>query len=121
LPPGGNVTFTSGATEAINLAIQGLCPRRIAVSAIEHAAVLDTARACGAVVDVLPVSSDGLVSPDAEIAPDTDLVAVMQVNNEIGTVQPIAELAARAHAAGALFLCDAVQGRARWPRLTGRI
>jgi cysteine desulfurase len=110
LPPGGRVSFTSGATEAINLAIQGLRPKRIAVSAIEHAAVLDTARACGAVVDVLPVSPEGLVAADAPIAPGTDLVAVMQVNNEIGTIQPIAELAARAHGAGALFLCDAVQG-----------
>jgi len=110
LPPGGRVSFTSGATEAINLAIQGLRPKRIAVSAIEHAAVLDTARACGAVVDVLPVSPEGLVPPDAPIAPGTDLVAVMQVNNEIGTIQPIAELAARAHGVGALFLCDAVQG-----------
>lgn len=110
LPTGGRVTFTGGATEAINLAIQGLRPRRIAVSAIEHAAVLDTARACGAVVDVLPVSPDGLVAPDVEIAPGTDLVAVMQVNNEIGTIQPVAALAERAHAAGALFLCDAVQG-----------
>jgi len=110
LPPGGRVIFTSGATEAINLAIMGRRPRRMAVSAIEHAAVLDTARASGAVVDVLPVSPAGLVAADAPIAPGTDLVAVMQVNNEIGTIQPVAALAERAHAAGALFLCDAVQG-----------
>lgn len=110
LPPGGRVIFTSGATEAINLAIMGRRPRRMAVSAIEHAAVLDTAQASGAVVDVLPVSPAGLVAADVPIAPDTDLVAVMQVNNEIGTIQPVAALAERAHAAGALFLCDAVQG-----------
>ena len=110
LPPGGRVIFTSGATEAINLAILGSGARRIAVSAIEHSAVLDTARASGAVVDVVPVSAGGLVSAEAEIAPGTDLVCVMQVNNEIGTIQPVAALAERAHAAGALFLCDAVQG-----------
>lgn len=64
----------------------------------------------GAVVDILPVSPEGLVAEDAVIAPGTDLVCVMQVNNEIGTVQPVSALAQRAHAAGALFLCDAVQG-----------
>jgi len=109
LPPGGRVIFTSGATEAINLAIMGRKPRRIAVSAIEHAAVLDTALASGALVDVLPVSASGLVE-DTAIAAGTDLVCVMQVNNEIGTIQPVEALAALAHAAGALFLCDAVQG-----------
>lgn len=110
MPPGGRVIFTSGATEAINLAILGSGARRIAVSAIEHAAVLDTAAASGALVDVLSVSPQGLVAQDAPIAPGTGLVAVMQVNNEIGTIQPVEALAARAHAAGALFLCDAVQG-----------
>ncbi|MDE2403286.1 MAG: cysteine desulfurase [Sphingomonadales bacterium] len=110
LPPGGRVVFTSGATEAINLAILGARVGRIAVSAIEHAAVLDTAAASGAVMDVLPVDGDGLVAADAGIAPGTGLVAVMQVNNEIGTVQPVAELAAAARRAGALLLCDAVQG-----------
>ncbi len=111
-PAGGRVIFTSGATEALNLAIQGRRPRRIAVSAIEHAAVLDTVlemgRASGAVVEVLPVSPAGLVADEA-IAP-CDLVCVMQVNNEIGTIQPVEALTERAHAAGALFLCDAVQG-----------
>ena len=110
LPPGGRVIFTSGATEAINLAIVGSGARRIAVSAIEHSAVLDTARARGGAVDVLPVSAAGLVAGDVQIASGTDLVCVMQVNNEIGTIQPVAALAERAHAAGALLLCDAVQG-----------
>jgi cysteine desulfurase len=113
LPAGGRVIFTSGATEALNLAILGCMPRRMAVSAIEHAAVLETARASGARVDVLPVSPLGLVAKDATIAEGTDLVAVAQVNNEIGTIQPIAALAERAHAAGALLLCDAVQGAGR--------
>ena len=110
LPSGGRVVFTSGATEAINLAIHGAAPASLARSAIEHAAVIDAAAASGAAVQELPVGADGLVDPEAPFAPGTGLVAVMQVNNEIGTVQPVARLAARAHAAGALFLCDAVQG-----------
>ena len=110
LPPGGRVVFTSGATEAINLAIHGLAPRRMLVSPIEHAAVLDSAQASGAAIDWLAVDGEGLANGGAAVAPGTDLVALMQVNNEIGTIQPVAELAARAHAAGALLLCDAVQG-----------
>lgn len=110
LPPGGRVIFTSGATEAINQAILSVPRGPIAFSAIEHAAVIETARASGALVQELPVGADGLVNAEAPFAPGTGLVAVMQVNNEIGTVQPVARLAERAHAAGALFLCDAVQG-----------
>lgn len=108
-PPGGKVAFTGSATEALNLAIQGCGAAQAAVSAIEHAAVLDTARATTGCT-VLPVSTDGLVASDAPLPDGVDLVAVMQVNNEIGTVQPVDVLAARAHDAGALFLCDAVQG-----------
>jgi cysteine desulfurase len=110
LPPGGRVIFTSGATEAINLAILGSGARKLVVSGIEHAAVLDTASALDPAVAVLPVDGEGLVDPATPIAPGTGLVAVMQVNNEIGTIQPVEALAARAHQAGALFLCDAVQG-----------
>ncbi|MFN3551853.1 MAG: cysteine desulfurase family protein [Novosphingobium meiothermophilum] len=110
LPPGGRVVFTSGATEAINLALIGSGRRRLAVSAIEHAAVLDTARFIDPAVAVLPVNGEGLVCPDVAIPDGTGLVAVMQVNNEIGTVQPVSALAARAKAMGALFACDAVQG-----------
>ena len=109
LPAGGRVVFTGSATEALNLAIQGSKCAQVAVSAIEHAAVLDTARAV-AQVQELPVNSAGLVDPEVPIAPGTQLVAVMQVNNEIGTIQPVARLAQRAHEIGALFLCDAVQG-----------
>ena len=109
-PPGGRVIFTSGATEALNLAILGTGRRALAVSAIEHAAVLDTARFHDPALAVLPVDHAGLVDPAVAIPEGTGLVAVMQVNNEIGTVQPVTELAARAHAMGALFLCDAVQG-----------
>lgn len=109
-PAGGRVIFTSGATEALNLAIVGSGRKRLAVSAIEHAAVLDTARFVDPDVTLLPVDGAGLVDPAVAIPDGTGLVAVMQVNNEIGTVQPVDELAARAQAAGALFLCDAVQG-----------
>eukprot|EP01037_Dinobryon_pediforme_P005675 gene5675-5737_t len=110
LPPGGRVIFTSGATEAINLALRGSGARRLAVSAIEHAAVLDTARAIDPDCAVLPVDADGLVDADVAIPAGTGLVAVMQVNNEIGTVQQVSQIGARARAAGALMLCDAVQG-----------
>ncbi len=110
LPPGGRVVFTSGATEALNLAIIGSGRKRLAVSAIEHAAVLDTARFCDPDVVLLPVNGGGLVDADVAIPEGTGLVAVMQVNNEIGTVQPVEALAERARALGALFLCDAVQG-----------
>jgi cysteine desulfurase len=110
LPPGGKVIFTGSATEALNLAILGRKPSQIAVSSIEHAAVLDTASASGSRVHMLDTDGEGLVSPDTTIPPGTDLVAVMQVNNEIGTVQPVVELARAARHIGALFLCDAVQG-----------
>ncbi|WP_421837114.1 cysteine desulfurase family protein [Novosphingobium sp.] len=109
LPPGGRVIFTSGATEALNLAILGCGARRMAVSTIEHAAVLDTARFADLDCALLPVDSAGLVDPQVPIPPGTGLVAAMQVNNEIGTIQPVEALAEAAHAAGALFLCDAVQ------------
>lgn len=110
LPPGGTVIFTSGATEAINQAILSVPRGGVACSAIEHAAVLSAAMAGSSEVQELPVDADGLVDPEVEFAAGTGLVAVMQVNNEIGTIQPVERLAERAHAAGALFLCDAVQG-----------
>ena len=110
LPPGGRVVFTGSATEALNLAIFGSGARSFAVSPIEHAAVLDTVQAQGGPCHLLPCGSDGVVPLDAPIPAGTGLVAVMQVNNEIGTVQPVERLATRAHEAGALFLCDAVQG-----------
>jgi cysteine desulfurase len=110
LPAGGRVIFTSGATEALNMALRGAGTRRLAVSAIEHAAVLDTAGALDPALHVLAVNGDGLVDPEVMIPAGTGLVAVMQVNNEIGTVQPVDALARRARAMGALFLCDAVQG-----------
>ena len=110
LPKGGRVIFTSGATEALNQAIRSVPRGSIAYSAIEHSAVVNAALASGAALQELPVSSEGLVDPEVEFAQGTGLVAVMQVNNEIGTIQPVDRLAERAHEAGALFLCDAVQG-----------
>lgn len=114
LPAGGTVSFTGGATEALNWAIKGVGGPIVTI-ATEHAAVLDTAEAVGD-AGVLPVERDGLVDlavARAAIRPGVELVAAMLVNNEIGVIQPIATLAALAHAAGALFLCDAVQGYGR--------
>jgi len=112
-PRGGTVVFTGSATEALNLALRGCDPvlsgKPIAVSAIEHSAVLNTARALDPDCTVLPVDRDGLVDPQVELPEGLGVLAVMQVNNEIGTVQPVADLAERARAAGALFVCDAVQ------------
>lgn len=115
LPPGGTLSFTSGATEALNWAIKGL-PGPIVTFATEHAAVLDTV--AGRDAAVLPVGRDGMIdlaAARAAIRPGTALVAAMLVNNEIGVIHPIDELAAIAHEAGARFLCDAVQGYGRVP------
>ena len=117
----GDVVFTSGGTEADNLAIKGIAlanprGRHVVVSPIEHEAVLESAahlaRVHGFEVDVVEVDEGGLVHPEAlarVIRPDTTLVSVQLANNEIGTVQPIAELAAIAHASGAIMHTDAVQ------------
>jgi cysteine desulfurase len=115
LPTGGRVIFTSGATEAINLAIMG-CALPVTAAATEHAAVLD-------VVEFLdgrtfPVDIAGLICPETQTSGSGSgqaLTAIMLVNNEIGTIQPIAELAGAAHAQGNLFLCDAVQAFGRMP------
>lgn len=124
MPSGGRVIFTSGATEALNLAIRGALPalaprRRIVTIATEHAAVRDTClwlKGQGHDAVLLPVDRDGLVDMDAArvaITPDTALVAAMLVNNEIGVIHPVNALADIAHEVGALFLCDAVQGFGR--------
>ena len=122
LPAGGRVVFTSGATEAINLALKGLAGgnrRKVVAIATEHAAVLDSCdwlEGQGWEVVRLGVGADGLVSlDDVRIAVDerTALVAAMLVNNEIGVIQPVEQIASIAHQAGALMLCDAVQGFGR--------
>ncbi|GAA4643303.1 IscS subfamily cysteine desulfurase [Pontixanthobacter gangjinensis] len=108
-PAGGTVIFTSGATEAINLAIRGTAGKgAVAFSATEHSAVSDTARAAGKSHE-LAVGEDGICIADQDLATDTRMIAVMQVNNEIGTVQPTLEWHRRAKEANALYLCDAVQ------------
>jgi cysteine desulfurase len=118
-PPGGTVVFTGSATEALNLALRGCEPGRagkpVAVSAIEHSAVLNTALDMPGDTTILPVDRDGLVDPQVALPEDVGVVAVMQVNNEIGTVQPVADLYERAKAQGALLVCDAVQAAGKMP------
>jgi len=114
-PAGGRVIFTSGATEAINLAIRGSGRNgTVTVSAVEHAAVFDTA-AAAADRHILGVDATGVCDPAQGLPGDTRLVCVMQVNNEIGTVQPTSDWHAKAQAAGALYLCDAVQAYGKLP------
>jgi cysteine desulfurase len=122
------VVFTSGGTEADNLAIRGAAEaleptgrRHLVASSIEHEAVLNTVKALarrGWTVTLLPVGASGILDPKAleeAITPETALVSVMHANNEIGTVQPIAELASIAHRAGALAHTDAVQSVGKIP------
>ncbi|WP_281672463.1 cysteine desulfurase family protein [Pseudoramibacter alactolyticus] len=116
-----SIFFTSGGSESDNWAIKGTAfalrarGRHLITTAIEHPAVLGTCaflERCGFEITYLPVDSVGLVNPKAlkaAIQDDTILVSVMAANNEIGTVEPIAELAAVAHAAGVRFHTDAVQ------------
>ena len=112
-PAGGKVIFTSGATEAINLAIRGSGQGgSVSVSAIEHAAVLDTARAAGS-CHVLNVAQDGQCNTRQDLPADTRLVCLMQVNNEIGTIQPTVEWHRKAKQHNALYFCDAVQAYGR--------
>ena len=123
LPKGGRVIFTGSATEAINLAMGATRTRQgrdqIAVIDTEHAAVRDTTlwyRTQGFDTKLLPVDAQGLVvleELEACLSQKTALVGAMLVNNEIGTIQPVARIADMAHRAGALLLCDAVQGFGR--------
>lgn len=112
LPKGGRVIFTSSATEAINLAIKGSgCGADVAALATEHAAVLDCVEYLGG--QKILVDVDGLANH--AVHPKNKLYAAMLVNNEIGTIQPVGQLAAGAHAEGGLLLCDAVQAYGRMP------
>lgn len=108
LPKGGKLIFTSGATEAINLAIKG-SGLPVSAYAAEHAAVLDCVALSGGDID--SVRNDGMYMAAPER--NRGLAAAMLVNNEIGTIQPIAEIASTVHANGGLLLCDAVQGFGR--------
>ena len=119
------LVFCSGGTEADNHAIFGVVGRRedahVVISAIEHPAVANAAaevRRRGGDVTVVPVSSRGVVDPDdvrRALRPNTALVSVMHVNNEIGTVQPVREIAAIVRDAGVLMHSDGVQAAGRIP------
>jgi cysteine desulfurase len=116
------IIFTSGATESDNLALKGIAwayrdqGQHIITTPTEHKAVLDTCHALeqqGFQVTYVPVDSTGLVDPDdirKAITPQTILISVMQVNSEIGTIAPIAEIGAMAREHGVWFHSDAVQG-----------
>jgi len=117
----GDIVFTSGGTESNNLALKGMAlanprGRHLVTTAVEHSSVRESVdylvRHHGFVVDTVPVDREGRVDPAllaAALRPDTTLVSVMAVNNEVGTIQPVAEAAAAARAVGALVHTDAVQ------------
>jgi cysteine desulfurase len=122
------IVFTSGGTEADNFAIRGAAEalnetrrRHLITSGIEHEAVLNTFKALGRrgwKTTLLPVDASGIVSPEAlrdALTDDTALVSLMHANNEIGTLQPVAALAALAHDRGAVFHTDAVQSAGKIP------
>jgi len=122
------IVFTSGGTEADNFAIRGAAEalevtgrRHLVASAIEHEAVLNTLKALarrGWRTTLVPVDQSGVVSPDRvreAVTDETALVSVMHANNEIGTIQPIAEVAAIAHERGAVMHTDAVQSVGKIP------
>ncbi|HEV8406062.1 MAG TPA: cysteine desulfurase family protein [Nitrososphaera sp.] len=124
------ITFTSGGTEADNLALKGTAvhirsktpeKNRIITSSIEHDAVLETCKdltVMGFAVTHLPVTGEGLVRPSDlknAMSKDVVLVSIMYANNEVGTIQPIKELAEIAHQADALFHTDAVQAAGKIP------
>ena len=117
------IVFTTGATESNNLAVKGVTARHrdrdihIITSVAEHRAVLDVCRRLeherkGCRITYLPVDRDGLTDPCAvehAITSETVLISVMAANNEIGVLQPIAEIGRIAHAHGVLFHADATQ------------
>jgi cysteine desulfurase len=107
------VVFTSGGSEANNLALKGAPAARVIVSAVEHPSVIEAAKASGKPVEILPVDGEGIIDLAAldrllQSGP-TALVAVMLANNETGVVQPLREVSALARKHGALVHCDAVQ------------
>ena len=123
----GEITFTSGGTEANNHALKGVYfanrdrGDHIVTTAAEHPAVLkplEFLESLGAKVTVVGVDSQGRVDPEEvrrAITPRTVLVSVMHANNEVGTIQPIAEISAIARAAGALMHTDAAQSVGKVP------
>ncbi len=121
------IVFTSGGTEADNLAIFGFVGayrrerKHIIASPIEHHAVLNSVEALekqGIDVTWLPISSDGIIDPDdvrRALRPETILICAMHANNELGTIQPIAEIGRIAFEADVYFHCDAVQSAGKTP------
>ncbi|MFB3855052.1 MAG: cysteine desulfurase family protein [Vicinamibacterales bacterium] len=122
------IVFTSGGTEADNMAIRGAAAaaarsgrRHIVTTAIEHEAVLNTVHALereGWPVTIVPVSHTAVVSAEViarAIRADTALISVMHANNEVGTIQPIEEIAALARSHGILVHTDAVQSAGKVP------
>ena len=121
------IVFTSGGSEANNLALKGIASKvahqglHIVISAVEHPAVMEVAhylRGQGFRISYLPVDGQGIVHPaDLEeiITSKTILVSVLHANNEVGSIQPIRELADIAHQAGALFHTDAAQSVSKVP------
>ncbi len=121
------IVFTSGATEANNLAIKGIAEayfskgQHIITLQTEHSAVLDPCnylRGLGFEITILPVQPDGLIDLDIfqqALRPETILVSVMAANNEIGVLQPLAEIGAICRAAGVLFHTDAAQAIGKIP------
>ena len=112
----GEIVFTSGGTESNNLALRGSGRRRVLASTIEHDSVLRAAPAA----EIVPVDADGVVDLAAlerllAASREPALVSVMFASNETGVLQPIAEVARIARAAGALVHCDAVQGAGKLP------
>lgn len=107
------VVFTSGGSEANNLALKGAPVQRLIVSAVEHPSVIEAAKTSGKPVEILPVDGEGVVDLAALdrllAAGPKALVAVMLANNETGVIQPLRDVVALAHRHGALVHCDAVQ------------
>jgi len=124
---GKEIVFTSGATESNNLAIKGVAEyygnkgKHIITSTIEHKAVLDSCKRLekqGFEVTYLNAGTDGVVDPDAVKSAITDktvLVSVMLANNEVGTIQPIADIGKLTRERGIVFHVDAVQGLGKTP------
>jgi cysteine desulfurase len=120
-----HIVFTSGATEANNLAIRGVAHwtgrRHLLTCATEHPCVLETCRALGRegfAITELPVPADGLLDLDqlsAALRPDTALVSIMTANHEIGVLQPIAKIAKLCQERGILLHTDAAQAAGRIP------
>jgi cysteine desulfurase len=124
---GKEIVFTSGATESDNIALKGVAEyygskgNHIITTVIEHKAVLDSCKRLekqGFEVTYLGVGTNGIVDPaavEAAITPKTILVSVMLANNEVGTIQPLAEIGAITRKRGVLFHTDAVQGIGKTP------